>query len=70
GAQDILRCLPHEYISAKKLPQVAKTESTKRIYICVVTRDDHLRRIDGKYSEKFNVADYEAHSDQYESAFA
>uniref|UniRef100_A0A914WJ94 Saccharopine dehydrogenase (NAD(+), L-lysine-forming) n=1 Tax=Plectus sambesii TaxID=2011161 RepID=A0A914WJ94_9BILA len=35
-----------------------------------LTRDDHLRRIDGKYSEKFNVADYEAHSDQYESAFA
>jgi hypothetical protein len=89
GAQEILRRLPHEYISAKKLPQVAKNGSkkplpkgealgdvndiisaTKRIYICVITRDDHLRRMDGRDNGKFSIADYEAHPDHYESSFA
>lgn len=56
GAQEILRNLPHEYVSVEHLPKVAKHGSLNKVYACVVDKEDNLvRKLDGGYdADEFN----------------
>lgn len=67
GAQEVFQELPHEYIEPDHLPQVAKKGSMKKVYGCVVSRDDHYVRIDGG---KFDANEFEKHPERYASTFS
>lgn len=67
GAQEVFQELPHEYIEPDHLPKVAKKGSMKKVYGCVVSRDDHYTRIEGG---KFDAAEFEEHPERYASTFS
>lgn len=67
GAQEVFQELPHEYIEPSYLPQVAKKGSMKKVYGCVVSRDDHYVRVDGG---KFDAAEFEEYPERYASSFS
>ncbi|XP_050414033.1 alpha-aminoadipic semialdehyde synthase, mitochondrial isoform X3 [Patella vulgata] len=67
GAQEVFQELPHEYIEPEYLPKIARQGSTSKVYVCVVSRDDHYIRKDGG---KFNADEFEEHPELYASAFS
>lgn len=67
GAQEIFQDLPHEYVEPEHLPKVAKHGSTKKVYGCVVSREDHLFN---KETKKFVAEEFEQHPELYASNFA
>lgn len=67
GAQQVFQEFPHEYIEPEHLPKVAENGATNKLYICVVSRDDHYVRKDGG---KFNAEEFEQYPSRYASTFA
>ncbi|KAG7155794.1 Alpha-aminoadipic semialdehyde synthase-like [Homarus americanus] len=67
GAQEIVQELPHEYVTVKALKKVAEHGSTNKVYVCEVSRRDHLVRKDGG---KYDAVEYEEHPERYISVFA
>ncbi|ESO89977.1 hypothetical protein LOTGIDRAFT_218445 [Lottia gigantea] len=67
GAQEVFQELPHEYIEPEHLPKIAREGTGTKVYVCVVSRDDHYIRKDGG---KFNAEEFEAHPELYASAFS
>ncbi|RHZ86408.1 hypothetical protein Glove_51g67 [Diversispora epigaea] len=70
GAQEILKCLPHEYIDVKDLPECTSAShkfSNNKVYGCQISLNDYLIRKDtGKFDSKQNYYD---HPEQYISQF-
>ncbi|CAG8564360.1 11467_t:CDS:10 [Diversispora eburnea] len=70
GAQEILKCLPHEYIDVKDLPECTLAShkfSNNKVYGCQISLHDYLIRKDtGKFDSKQNYYD---HPEQYISQF-
>ncbi|XP_063854254.1 alpha-aminoadipic semialdehyde synthase, mitochondrial-like [Scylla paramamosain] len=67
GAQEIVQELPHEYISVKALKKAAEHGALNKVYVCEVSRQDHLVRKDGG---GYDAAEYEEHPEKYISVFA
>ncbi|CAG2186034.1 AASS [Mytilus edulis] len=67
GAQQVFQEFPHEYIEPEHLPKVAKHGATNKLYICVVSREDHYIHKDGG---KFDPEEFEQHPSRYGSTFA
>ncbi|XP_053378089.1 alpha-aminoadipic semialdehyde synthase, mitochondrial-like isoform X2 [Mercenaria mercenaria] len=67
GAQEVFQELPHEYIEPDHLAKVAKKGSMRKVYGCVVSRDDHYTRLEGG---KFDAAEFEEHPERYASTFS
>lgn len=72
GAQEVFEELPNEFVPPTDLQEVAKTGDTRKVYATVVSRKDYLvRKESGATSDaaNFDVADFDAHMDQYKSTF-
>eukprot|EP01137_Pigoraptor_chileana_P016460 Opistho-2@5903 len=67
GAQEIFRELPHEFVKASDLPDVAVNGSRNTIYGCVVEAQDYVVPIDSKTA--FSRADFFGHPEKYRSEF-
>uniref|UniRef100_A0A915IGW7 Saccharopine dehydrogenase (NAD(+), L-glutamate-forming) n=1 Tax=Romanomermis culicivorax TaxID=13658 RepID=A0A915IGW7_ROMCU len=67
GAQEIFQSLPTEYVDVANLHKVAQYGSLNKVYGCVVSRADHLSRINGG---GFDAEEYDAHPELYKSNFA
>lgn len=67
GAQQVFQEFPHEYIEPEHLPKVAENGASNKLYICVVSRDDHYVRKDGG---QFNAEEFEQYPSRYASTFA
>ncbi|XP_050705954.1 alpha-aminoadipic semialdehyde synthase, mitochondrial-like [Eriocheir sinensis] len=67
GAQEIMQELPHEYVSVKALRKVAEHGDLKKVYVCEVSRRDHLVRKDGG---GYDAREYEEEPEKYISVFA
>ncbi|KAK3608349.1 hypothetical protein CHS0354_030804 [Potamilus streckersoni] len=67
GAQEVFQELPHEYIEPDHLPKIVRKGSTKKIYACVASREDHYVRKEGG---NFNAEEFEQHPDRYVSVFS
>uniref|UniRef100_A0A914Z7W2 Saccharopine dehydrogenase (NAD(+), L-glutamate-forming) n=1 Tax=Panagrolaimus superbus TaxID=310955 RepID=A0A914Z7W2_9BILA len=67
GAQELFEHLPHEFVDATTLPQVAQKGQLNKIYGCVVTRQDHMiRKAGGRYDKE----EFTKHPERYVSKFA
>ncbi|CAG5121208.1 unnamed protein product [Candidula unifasciata] len=67
GAQEVFQELPHEYVEPEYLPKVMCQGSMKKVYACVVSREDHYKRKDGG---KFCAEEFEQHPERYDSSFS
>ncbi|KAL4226643.1 hypothetical protein ACF0H5_014624 [Mactra antiquata] len=67
GAQEVFQELPHEYIEPDHLQKVVRKGSMKKVYGCVVSRDDHYVRLKGG---KFDAEEFEQHPERYASTFS
>lgn len=67
GAQEIIKDLPHEYVTPDQLKHVAEQGDLDKVYCCVVIMQHHLVH---KETGQFDEADYYAHPGQYISNFA
>ncbi|KAI1715545.1 saccharopine dehydrogenase NADP binding domain-containing protein [Ditylenchus destructor] len=67
GAQDLFKHLPHEFIDASTLPQVAKKGQLNKVYGCVVSRSDHMIRKEGG---PFDIHEFDEYPERYVSTFA
>eukprot|EP00039_Didymoeca_costata_P028034 m.19786 g.19786 ORF g.19786 m.19786 type:complete len:554 (-) comp6674_c0_seq1:1029-2690(-) len=66
GAQEIFKLLPHEYVSPEELPDVAQNGKLDRVYGCVATAKDMVKRKDGA---PFHTQEYYTHQDMFEPIF-
>ncbi|KAI9164371.1 hypothetical protein H9P43_008210 [Blastocladiella emersonii ATCC 22665] len=71
GAQEVFKCLPHEFIKPADLQKLVDSGNwdSRKIYATVVDVADHVVRRDGK-SGKFDFAHYLANPAEYTSEFA
>ncbi|XP_068234599.1 alpha-aminoadipic semialdehyde synthase, mitochondrial [Palaemon carinicauda] len=67
GAQEIFQELPCEYVSLQALRKVSEHGAMNKLYVCEVSRRDHLVRKDGG---KYDAVEYEEHPERYISVFA
>lgn len=67
GAQEIFQDLPYEYVSVEALRKVSEHGAMNKVYVCEVSRRDHLVRKDGG---KYDSVEYEEHPENYISVFA
>ncbi|XP_020090480.1 alpha-aminoadipic semialdehyde synthase isoform X2 [Ananas comosus] len=73
GAQEIFKLLPHTFVDAEKLPELAMaghSPSTRRVfqvYGCIVTSRDMVAPKDS--TRNFDKADYYAHPEHYYPIF-
>lgn len=67
GAQEIFKSLPAEYVDVSNLAKVSQHGNLNKVYGCVVSRDDHLKRIEGG---TFDADEFDAYPERYRSTFA
>ncbi len=65
GAQEIFKCLPHEFVSVEELPRLMKEFKSDRVYGCVVEAKDYAV----KHAGQFSRDDYYSHPERYRSRF-
>ncbi len=65
GAQEIFKCLPHEFVAADDLPALMNDFRSDRLYGCVVDSKDYAVNQD----DQFNREEYYAHPERYRSKF-
>ena len=65
GAQEIFKCLPHEFVSVNELPRLMNDFKSDRVYGCVVEAKDYAVNAQGQFSRE----EYYAHPEHYQSKF-
>ncbi len=67
GVQEILECLPIKMIPPDELEKVAPNKSFSNYLNVVIFKEEHL--VKPKSNHSFNLAEYYAHPENYESQF-
>lgn len=66
GAQEIFKCLPHEFVTVDQLPSLMKSYRNDRVYGCVVEAKDFVVSTANGH---FNRTEYYAHPERFRSHF-
>ena len=68
GAQEIIKQLPHKFVTVSELKSLHKDKNfdNRKVYVCVVKENDHIKHNEtGTYVQE----DYRSHPNDYHSVF-